>query len=70
MCPEFNSKVGRIDVFKCQSDENNCPKTIFWSNAVYICTYVYTFKITLYFTAFKLLIVYLFINTHDYDGII
>lgn len=36
MCPEFNSRVGRIDVFQCQSDENNCPNTIFWSNAVYI----------------------------------
>lgn len=36
MCPEFNSRVGRIDVFKCQSDENGCPNTIFWSNAVYI----------------------------------
>lgn len=36
MCPEFNSRVRRIDVFKCQSDGNNCPSTIFWSNAVYI----------------------------------
>lgn len=36
MCPEFNSRVRRIDVFKCQSDENNCPNTIFWSNAVYL----------------------------------
>ncbi|XP_052673480.1 uncharacterized protein LOC128155671 isoform X3 [Crassostrea angulata] len=36
MCPEFNSRVGKIDVFKCQSDGNNCPSTIFWSNAVYI----------------------------------
>lgn len=36
MCPEFNSRVRRIDVFKCQSDENGCPNTIFWSNAVYI----------------------------------
>lgn len=36
MCPEFNSRVGRIDVFKCQSDEIGCPNTIFWSNAVYI----------------------------------
>lgn len=35
MCPEFNSRVRRIDVFRCQSDENNCPSTIFWSNAVY-----------------------------------
>lgn len=36
MCPEFNSRVRRIDVFKCQSDENGCPNAIFWSNAVYI----------------------------------
>lgn len=49
MCPEFNSRVGKIDVFKCQSDGNNCPSTIFWSNAVYICTYIYIFKNTLFF---------------------
>lgn len=36
MCPEFNSRVERIDVFQCQSDKNVCPNTIFWSNAVYI----------------------------------
>uniref|UniRef100_A0A8W8MQT2 Uncharacterized protein n=1 Tax=Magallana gigas TaxID=29159 RepID=A0A8W8MQT2_MAGGI len=36
MCPEFNSRVDRIDVFQCQSDKNVCPNTIFWSNAVYI----------------------------------
>lgn len=35
MCPEYNSRVGRIDVFRCQSEQKNCPNTIFWSNAVY-----------------------------------
>lgn len=36
MCPEYNSKVGKIDVFRCQSEQKNCPNTIFWSNAVYL----------------------------------
>lgn len=45
MCPEFNSRVRRIDVFQCQSDENNCPNTIYWSNAVYLYPVCYD-KIT------------------------
>lgn len=36
MCPEYNSRVGRIDVFRCQSEQKDCPNTIFWSNAVYL----------------------------------
>lgn len=47
MCPEYNSKVGKIDVFRCQSEQKNCPNTIFWSNAVYLCMYDYTFKYVL-----------------------
>lgn len=44
MCPEFNTRVRRIDVFQCQSDEN-CPNTIYWSNAVYLYPICYD-KIT------------------------
>nr|XP_022293851.1 uncharacterized protein LOC111104281 [Crassostrea virginica]XP_022293861.1 uncharacterized protein LOC111104281 [Crassostrea virginica] len=36
MCPEFNSRVGRIDVFECPSGQTGCPTTIFWSNAVFL----------------------------------
>ena len=37
MCPEFNRRVGRIDVFGCPSGQTGCPTTIFWSNAVFLC---------------------------------
>ncbi|XP_062574917.1 uncharacterized protein LOC134236792, partial [Saccostrea cucullata] len=36
MCPEFNFKARRIDVYQCKSNENNCPTTTYWSNAVYV----------------------------------
>ncbi|XP_078334856.1 uncharacterized protein LOC111121565 isoform X6 [Crassostrea virginica] len=36
MCPEFNSRIGRIDVFECPSGQTGCPTTIFWSNAVFL----------------------------------
>lgn len=35
MCPEYNSRVSRIDVFQCSS--SNCPPSLYWSNAVFIC---------------------------------
>ncbi|XP_055998116.1 uncharacterized protein LOC125647075 isoform X2 [Ostrea edulis] len=34
MCPEYNSRVSRIDVFQCSS--SNCPPSLYWSNAVFI----------------------------------
>lgn len=34
MCPEYNSKVGKIDVFSC-SHSLSCPTEIYWSNEVY-----------------------------------
>lgn len=34
MCPEYNSKVGKIDVFSCK-DFPGCPTEIYWSNEVY-----------------------------------
>lgn len=34
MCPEYNSKVGKIDVFPC-SHFQNCPTEIYWSNEIY-----------------------------------
>ncbi|XP_061178571.1 uncharacterized protein LOC133187232 [Saccostrea echinata] len=36
MCPEYNSKAQRIDVYDCKSHQNNCPTATFWSNAVYV----------------------------------
>ncbi|XP_061177720.1 uncharacterized protein LOC133186502 [Saccostrea echinata] len=33
MCPEYNSKAGRIDATACISD--GCPNKTFWSNKVY-----------------------------------
>lgn len=36
MCPEYNSKVGKIDVFSC-SHMPGCPTKIYWSNDVYQC---------------------------------
>lgn len=34
MCPEYNSKVSKIDVFSC-SHSSSCPTEIYWSNEVY-----------------------------------
>eukprot|EP00105_Crassostrea_gigas_P044451 XP_019928599.1 PREDICTED: uncharacterized protein LOC109620474 [Crassostrea gigas] len=34
MCPEYNSKVGKIDVFSCHLSVG-CPTEIYWSNEVY-----------------------------------
>lgn len=36
MCPEYNSKVGKIDVSSC-SHSQSCPTEIYWSNEVYKC---------------------------------
>lgn len=35
MCPEYNSRVTRIDVTECASP--SCPQSVYWSNAVYLC---------------------------------
>lgn len=37
MCPKFNSDSGQMDVFECQSHQNGCPPTHFWSNDAYNC---------------------------------
>ncbi|XP_062582656.1 uncharacterized protein LOC134244398 [Saccostrea cucullata] len=34
MCPEFNSRVSRVDVYQCTV--NNCPTSLYWSNAVFM----------------------------------
>lgn len=34
MCPDYNSKVGKIDVYSCKNSEG-CPLEIYWSDEVY-----------------------------------
>ncbi|XP_062578000.1 uncharacterized protein LOC134239885 isoform X6 [Saccostrea cucullata] len=34
MCPEFNSRVSRVDVYQCTV--TNCPTSLYWSNAVFM----------------------------------
>nr|XP_022318576.1 uncharacterized protein LOC111121537 isoform X2 [Crassostrea virginica] len=42
MCPEYNSRVTRIDVTECASP--NCPQSVYWSNAVYLYPVCYGLK--------------------------